>query len=232
MSAAGAQLTILVPLWKRTAHIGRLRASVEATVPEAQLLFVVSRDDRAVVDVIAYAGDQRVVVDWPGGAAGDYARKINAGYRASDRAYLFTGADDIVFQPGWYDAALDVLHDAPAGLHTRGVVGTVDDCNPRTLDGSHSTHSLVARWYADGGCCVDQAHVIYHEGYDHDYCDDELVRTAMSRGVYGHAFDAHVTHLHHMNGAAPLDPTYERGRARTRHSRRIFRQRQRLWGDR
>jgi len=112
-----------------------------------------------------------------------------------------------------------------------GVVGTVDDTNPRTIAGEHSTHSLVARWYAD--CCAvsDQPGAIYHEGYYHEFCDDELVRTAIHRGAYGHAFDAHVEHLHPMGNKAPDDETYRRGRSKSMLSRKLFSDRAPLWGD-
>jgi hypothetical protein len=185
----GDDLAIVVPLWRRTENLDRLLESVWATVPDAEVVCVVSPDD---APVLAWCNEPHdsirgwvhpILAQWPGGSPGDYSRKINTGYRASFlRPFIFTGADDIEFQPGWYEAARAEVDprrwdDGPS----IGVVGTVDDCNPRTFDGSHSTHSLVARWYADLGGCVDQAGVIYHEGYAHEYCDDELVQTAKYR---------------------------------------------------
>jgi hypothetical protein len=138
---------------------------------------------------------------------------------------LFTGADDLHFHPGWYEAARTmVTHDPRIG-----VVGTADLGNARTMDGTHSTHSLVARWYADAGGSVDADHQIYHEGYAHFFCDDELIQTAVARGAYAHALDAVVEHLHPQVGKSADDATYHRGRATAPLARRRFRKRRPLW---
>lgn len=237
----GADLTVVVPVWKRSTNLPRLLQSVVETVPDAQVALVRSRYDADLehltnVPQIAWLGDVHVVtVDGPGGTRGDYAIKINAGYRWSTRPFIFTGADDIEFTPGWYDAARALIEEpTPDYCFAKGftpisVVGTNDACNPRTFSGEHSTHTLVARWYADLGGTVDQRGVIYHEGYWHEYCDDELVQTAKMRGAYAHALDAVVAHHHPNIGAAPDDPTYQRGRVKTRHSRAHYRQRAKLW---
>jgi glycosyltransferase involved in cell wall biosynthesis len=222
----GDDLTIVIPLWRRTANIGRVYESAWAATPDAQILFVVSQGDAEVVDVVEeLTGSEYLLTDGPGGEAGDYARKINAGYRETDREWLFTGADDLLFHPGWYESAR-----AHAAIDT-GVIGTVDLCNGRTSLGEHSTHSLVARWYADFGGSMDADHMIYHEGYVHEYCDDELVQTAMMRGAYAHAFDAVVEHKHMLIDATLDDPVYRHGRRFTRLSRRLFLRRKFLWGN-
>lgn len=248
----GADLTVLVPLWRRTINITRVYDSAVAATPDVQVLFVASELDYPVVDALLDGRYEHVSMPGPGGGPGDYARKINHGYRASDRPCLFTGADDIVFDLGWYDAAralLDVPEPAvqvlgggatitgPFNMLTShvGVVGTNDQCNARTFvpdlpEYPHSTHSLIGRWYADQGASWDGPNVIYHEGYEHEYCDDELVATARLRGSYAHALDSIVRHLHPNTALAPDDETYQRGRSRTRYSRRTFLARQRLWG--
>lgn len=266
----GSDLTIVVPLWKRTSNLARLLASVDATVPAADVLLVVSADDDldgmggfisgvheldpgGVIYMTTPWGDARVLpVDWPGGMPGDYCRKINAGYLASDRPVIFTGADDIVFTDGWYAAARPLLDIAEESMQVLsggatlegpfnlmrenvvGVVGTNDACNPRTfnpLDAGypHSTHSLVARWYADLGGTLDASNLIYHPGYPHEYCDDELCQVAQHRSMYAHAQDAVVEHHHPMASRAGDDATYQRGRARSREARALFMQRRRRW---
>lgn len=232
----GAELVIVVPLWRRHKNLERLVASARDTVPDAEVLFVVSTGDRELCDAVwglmwrhAAAGEQRLYrleLAGPGGERGDYARKINAGYRYSDRPQIFTAADDLVFHPGWHEAASALL-EPPVG-----VVGTVDQCNTRTVRGEHSTHSLIARWYADAGATADGQREIYHEGYWHEYCDDELVRCAMSRGAYAHADGAVVEHVHMLLDSRLDDDVYRHGRQNTGRSRRLFLNRRRLWGDR
>lgn len=228
----GRALTIIVPIYRRTKNIPRMLASAQRATPDAEVMFVANEDDIEARLWLDEHNQRMVTVPWPAGSPGDYARKINAGYCHSDRLLLFTGADDIVFQPGWYEAATALIDQEPmhaVGVLDIGVVGTVDDLNGRTINGTHSTHTLVARWYADQGATVDQDHIIYHEGYVHEYCDDELVQTAMARRAYAHAFDAHVTHIHMLGDPGLDDEVYRHGRSATPRSKRLYGLRRRLW---
>ena len=144
-----------------------------------------------------------------------------------------------MFHHGWYAAARDVMDNPPLiGRYgeqigvcgSYGVVGTRDLCNPRTVTGAHSTHSLVARWYADVGGPIDQEHAIYHEGYVHEYCDDELIQVAMKRGEYAHSFGPPVEHVHMLLDPSLDDDVYRHGRTGTRRSRKHFILRSRMWG--
>lgn len=109
-----------------------------------------------------------------------------------------------------------------------GVVGTWDRCNKRTKR-KHSTHSLVARWYADLGT-IDEPRKILHEGYVHEYVDDELVGTALKRRAYRHCQAAVVAHLHPMAGiGVPVDEMYAAQGERMAASRPLFLERRKLW---
>lgn len=247
------ELAILIPILRRPWRVRSVYESAIAATPEANILFICSPDDGSSIDAVHAVNVEPLVVDWPSGSRGDYARKINAGYRWTVEPLLFTGADDLHFHPRWYEAA-SALIDVPVetvevmrsgiligpGTAPRvGVVGTTDLCNERTMLGEHSTHSLVARWYADMGGCADQSGIIYCEAYWHEFCDDELVQTAMARHAYVHAYDAVVEHLHPNRNpsdhprpnavAIPDDDTYRLGRERSRLSRRVFISRRRLW---
>lgn len=255
MSYDGSDLAILVPLWQRLENIPRLLVSIAEATPAAQVVWIANVDDHACASFaesrMRYShepGELSVVVPWAGGTRGDYARKINAGYRASTAPFMFTAADDVVFHPDWYARARPLIDElrmattvlsggatltGPGPIPRIGVVGTNDGSNPRTFAGAHSTHSLVARWYADQGCSADQGGMIYHEGYWHEYCDDELVQTAKARDAYAHAGDAIVEHHHPVvgphAGVVPDDDVYRHGRAHTQESRRLFRSRAWLW---
>lgn len=173
---------------------------------------------RATVDG---CGADSIVVDWPGGTPGDYASKINAGYRASTEPWLFTGADDLHFHAGWL---VNALRCRPSQ-----VIGTNDLGNERVISGRHSTHTLVARTYADNYGTVDERNKVLHEGYPHEFVDDELVATAKWRGVWAFAADAVVEHLHPDYGKAPYDEMYRAQGERMAVGRKTFRKRQRLW---
>lgn len=213
---------ILVPVLNRPHRVRPVLDSVAAATPEPhRVLFIAQADDTdelealtlAAADVLVVSPDRR-----------NYAKKINDGYRASDEALLFLAADDLDFRPDWLRRAQAMLTDSVA------VVGTNDLCNPRVMCGQHSTHTLVRRSYIETlSGVVDQPDVVLNEQYDHEYCDDELVQTAMSRRVYAHAFDSLVEHLHPNVGKAPIDATYKLGTRRTRESRMLFNRRRKLW---
>lgn len=159
----------------------------------------------------------------------NYAAKINAGaqFYASIADWYFFGADDLRFHRGWWEKAME--HALP---HV-GVIGTNDLCNPRTMRGMHSTHHLVAPWYAALGA-LDGGGPLY-EGYIHEFCDDEFVESAKKRGNWAHAVDSLVEHLHPMCGkcadpdAFEKDPHYGGMGNRIRYSRQLFLQRSVLW---
>lgn len=216
-----AEVVVLVPMLRRAHRVQPLVESLVATCPSARLLFVCSPGDGTVIQTIVAAGQEHITVTGP--EPGDYARKINAGYRATDEPLLFLGADDLSFHPGWFEAAVAVL--AP-GV---GVVGTNDLGSPRVMAGDHATHSLVTRDYVDRFGTIDEPGAILHEGYVHEYVDDELVATAKYRGAWRFAADSHVEHLHPDWGKAPTDELYAQQRERMRASRATYDARRLLW---
>lgn len=212
------EVSILVPVLDRPHRVRPLVDSIRAATPEPhEILFLADPHDRATQDAIAMVGDCRLLS--PGGS---YAHKINAGVTATDTPFVFLGADDLVFQPGWFPAAAALMSDQV------GVVGTQDTANRRVLAGEHATHSLVARWYADLGV-IDRPGQLLHEGYKHNFCDDELVATAKKRGAWAFAHDSVVEHHHPNWGTAPDDDVYRKGRAGFKLDRRLFLRRRRLW---
>ena len=221
-----SEIAILVPVLRRPHRVAPTMGSVAAatTVPH-RLLFIASPGEDAEVDALERAGADFVVVDWEPGP-GDYARKINHGYRLTEEPYLFTGADDLAFHPRWAEEAL-------ARMTGRvGVVGTNDLGNPRVMRGLHSTHSLVRRAYADERGTVDGPGAIYHEGYPHEYVDNELVGTAKHRRAWAFARRSFVEHLHPNWGKAPSDESYAAEPERIHLSRQVYESRRHLWGER
>lgn len=214
-------LAILVPMLGRAHRVHPLVESIRATC-KAHVLFLLTPGDVEVQNAVDAAGCERLEVrKLP---HGDYARKINAGYRATDEPLLFLGADDLHFHPGWYEAAVAQL--AP-GV---GVVGTNDLGSPRVMAGEHATHSLVTREYADEHGTIDGPGEILHEGYPHEWVDDELIGTAKNRGAWAMALDSHVEHLHpNWHPEVPLDALYAQQRKRMRAGAALYQVRRRRW---
>lgn len=210
-------VAVLIPVLRRPHRVRPVLESIRDTAPGARVLFIADADDLLEQVALKEAG-----ADWiaPGG---NYARKINAGITHTTEALVFTGADDLNFHSGWLQAATAKLKP---GI---GVVGTNDMCNGRVLKGIHSTHSLAARWYIEEFGTIDEPGRLLHEGYPHEFVDDELVATARHRGMYAHAHDSLVEHMHPDAAKAPMDDLYSARPQRMRLGRRIYRRRSHLW---
>lgn len=215
---------ILVPVLKRPHRVVPLLDSIERSTPMPwDVLFIPDPDDDGEIEAIEQAtqafGERRVDYSC---CEGGWATKLNHALRTDVAPRYFLGADDLEFQPGWLEAADALLSD------TIGVVGTNDLCNPRVMSGEHATHFLVADWYARLGTADDPS-VLLHEGYHHNFVDNEFIGTARHRNAYAFAEASHVKHLHPMNGTAENDEVYVKGQAGWTHDKRLARERQHLW---
>ena len=218
----GAACVVLVPVLRRPHRVAPLLASLAASQADARALFIASPGDEAEQVAVTDAGGDLLTIEAEV-APGDYARKINAGYRATGEPLMLLGADDITFRPGWLEAVIAQLRPGV------GVIGTNDLGSSRVMAGHHATHPVVTRVYADDHGTIDRPGEVLHEGYGHNFVDDELVGTAKRRGAWAFASDAIVEHHHPDWGKAPRDEVYDLGRARWAQDRLHFKQRLHLW---
>ena len=200
----GSDLAIIVPVWGRPYHIEPLLTSIYNATPDAKVLFVLSDNEKTnVKSVIEDAREEFItieskVVRWRKGSRSmsanfaDYPRKINAGFRHTKEGLVFLGATDLFFDPRWFDNAVKYIDDKIQ------VIGTNDLTNPRVLAGTHATHSLITREYGNLGT-FDNPDQVLHEGYWHEYVDDEFCATAQARGSIHYAEDSIVEHIHPLN---------------------------------
>lgn len=208
-----ADLVILVPALGRPRHVGPLLDSIERATPGARTIYLCDAGDRE--QIAAVKADGRADLDQAGG---NYAAKINRGIRESGERAIFLGADDLRFQPGWFEAAGKALERA-------GVVGVNDLIQRRRV---HTTHFLVDRAYAERGQ-IDGKPGLLSEAYEHNFVDDELIGVAKSRKQYTYCEAARVEHLHPMNGKSALDPTYQLGAESFGRDRQRFMERAQRW---
>lgn len=210
-----SDLAILVPVLGRPHRVQPLLDSVAGTTLACRVLFIADPDDRGEHDAIRAAAADMLI------HRGNYAAKIAAGVAATDEPLIFTGADDLTPLPGWLDAA-------KVRLTGRVEVVGVNDLLPRRPGREgHATHFVMTRAYAERST-IDGGPGPFHQGYAHNFCDDELIATARKRAVYVYAEGSCVRHDHPMAGGED-DDTYRKGRATFRADRRIFQRRRRLW---
>lgn len=218
---------VLIPVLNRPHRAAPVVESI-TTTSDARIVFIVSPDDHAeihAVEAVLRDGDFMLGAPWPQGP-GDYARKINLAVEETDEPLIFLGADDLIFHPEWLEHARAKARGAV------GVIGTNDLGSPRVKQGRHSTHSLITREYVEKYGTIDQPGLALHEGYRHNFVDDELVNTAKVRRAWSFARLSHVEHLHPSWGKAETDPTYKLGLSGFEKDRATFNKRRRLWGQR
>ncbi len=198
-------IDILIPVLSRPHNVKPLLESVQVTEAPYRVIFLCSPHDPLQIRACERSGAETLIVNWPAGKA-DYAKKINYGFEHSDSEWVFQGADDLKFHPGW-----DVEALADAERHGRDVIGINDLHNPRVLRGLGSTHTLFSRSYIEEqGGTTDNTGTVLCELYDHQYVDNEFVETARKRKVWVFCRTAIVEHMHPAWGLAKSDKTYKK----------------------
>jgi hypothetical protein len=129
-------IAVLVPTFGRADRLARVAANIaENTETEHRVVFAVEAEDVASIAAAAEL-DVDVVVNE---GRPNYSGAITTAYRETPAEYVFAGADDLNFQPGWDTAALALMDGWVQ------VVGTNDLLNPYVTAGLHATHCLVDR---------------------------------------------------------------------------------------
>jgi hypothetical protein len=171
----------------------------------------------------ALAGIPHLLCPWRRGR-GDWAKKINWGYKQTSAPWILLGADDVNFKPGW-----DTCLRRAFKRSGKRVLGT-QDMNPNANPaGIYSPHPLVARSYADHYGVVDKKQQIVCEQYDHNYPDRELAATAIARDEWLFVPDAIIEHLHPSVTDTPDDNTYRLGAKMAQRDYQMYVRRHKLW---
>jgi hypothetical protein len=198
------EVAVIVPVMRRPWQAAPFMASLKASTGLARVYAVADPDDERTINAWRQAG--ATVIARPG-SAGTFAEKVNYGYGATSERWIFIVGDDARFNGDWLDQAQHT-----ARLSGAKVIGTNDLGNPRVISGEHATHLLIDRDYIDEqGASWDGPGIVCHEGYGHNFVDDEIVYASKQRGVWSMAAQSIVPHLHPSWDKAPTDEVYELG---------------------
>lgn len=208
---------VIVPTVKPRAHlIDDLAVSLRASTGLARLWFVVDDEEHA-----ALCPDWAETIIEPG----SFPHKINHAYKhiPKEAPWIMVVGDDCRFQPKWLDHAQKV-----AQLYGAKVIGTNDLTNHRVVAGDHATHWMIARDYIDEqGASWDGPGVVAHEGYHHNFVDDEIVNVAKYRGVFQSALGSIVKHYHPIAGRREADVIDEQNASTWKADQKLFLERMR-----
>lgn len=217
---------VIVPTLGRPAALTPLLESLATSVGPgvARITFVLDDADTESAIAVARA--------WEAGHEfgtlfqdGTFPTKTNAGVEATAAEWVLLAADDVVFRPGWLEAALEA--EMASAAH---VIGT-NDLTPATAAGDHATMPLVRRSYIEQpGAAFDLPGAAFCEGYHHNFCETELCHLAMHRGVFVFAPESIVEHRHPSWGTREPDDTDRKGNlANVKGDEWLFLDRQARW---
>lgn len=214
---AAAEVAVLVPVMRRPQNAAPFMASLRASTGLARVYAVADRSDTDTIAAWQAAGAEVIWQD----DLGTFAKKVNYGYRNSTEPWVFIVGDDVRFHAGWYDHALHA-----ATVRGCDVVGVNDLGNPRVLAGEHATHLLIRRGYIDEhGASWDGPGVVCHEGYAHNFVDDEIVAAAKQRHMFTVALASIVEHMHPVWEKGEPDDVYALGRQSAMQDKKKFKRR-------
>lgn len=211
---------MLVPVLGRPQAVRPLLDSFLASGAErdAELLFIASETDVEEIAAIEAAGVRCLLTP-----KRSWACKINVGLRWSTEPWILCAADDVTFVEGWTQKTLAHMRCPvfpPSSLRFAGdevigdraaVVSTYDGFNDATRNGELATHPLVSRRYAVNFGTIDNKNEIAHEGYHHNYVDEEITLTARVRGRLHHSPVQILEHHHWGRHPERMDATYALG---------------------
>lgn len=219
------KLAILIPVLRRPQNIVPLLQSIQKNTPiPHETIFIASPSDKDEITALIEYGAIYMIMPEDFEGRGDYARKINTGFRVVEAEWYFTGADDLRFHPGWFGAAMQTYERSGSC-----VIGTNDLGNPLVKSGHHSTHSLVLGEYIQECGTIDEPGKVLHEGYPHEFVDTELIDTAKWRGAWSFSANSRVEHLHPNWGKGSMDSLYAAQPQRMIQGRQIYERRKLLW---
>jgi hypothetical protein len=224
---ADTMIDILIPVLGRPHRAAPLVQNIRATTTvDHRIIFVCSLgDDEQIIECNISDADLVIVAQFPAGP-GDYAKKINVSAKLSGD-WIFQGADDLVFEPNWAEAALKMADSGPG----YDVVATNDLANASVKRGQFGTHCLIRRRYITerGGTADNTPGPVLWEGYDHNFVDRELCGVAQQRGVYVFARHSRVKHNHMLWRTAAADDTYNKALRHFTADQKLFYRRAHLW---
>lgn len=206
---------ILIPSLNRPQRLRQTISYLHANTAEPhRLLFCVSDIESKVI--LSELGEW--YLDDSDDPDRRYVTRMNKLVRHIDDAdAVFFGSDDVIHHPGWLTEAWKVLEDFSC-------VVVNDGHNP------NGTQALMRAGFLPFAV-FDSPGDAFHNGYIHNFADNEQHFTAFKQGEYARAMESHVEHLHPLfqsDNAIPWDATYSNAQKGWDHDQMLFNERVQL----
>lgn len=152
-----------------------------------------------------------------------YSDALQCVYEQTDEEIFLWGNDDFYFLKDWDKIPLEMMKNKSIG-----VLG-LHDGNPNTR---YWSISLIRRKYIEEKSgVVDMPNRVLYP-YNHNYVDDELTATAISRGAWQKCMAPCIHHQHHSFkwlGDFPHDATYAKNDKKIAEDNETYHNRIHLW---
>lgn len=208
-------LAIFVPTMYRAHNLQRLFDSINATT-KCDIFGMCPMDDYDSQNLLGLYCDAW----WADEGDMRYVKRIEFMYHQTTADWFLTGSDDIVFHDHWLTDAIEYMEDY-------SVIGFEDLCNPN-LPG---TNFLIRRKYIEEQSgVIDSPNTVFHQGYFHNFCDNELVGTAKKRDEFAKCPGV-IEHRHHTVGKADNDHVYDIAQQHFHQDAELCHSREHLWSS-
>jgi hypothetical protein len=209
------KVAIFIPTLYRSHNIARVTQSIiDTTNVPYEIYFMCPEDDFETIAEIEKFGCKY----WTDTGDMRFVKRIQFMYEHTDEEWFLTGADDIVFQHGWFDAALEYMEYF-------SVISFHDECNPN----QPGTNFLIRRSYIEESSgVIDSPNTVFYQNYFHNFCDNELINTAASRYQFVQC-EGILTHYHPTIEKANWDGVYMTAQMYMNDDAHLYNSRQRLW---
>jgi len=209
------KVAIFVPTVDRPEKVERLLKSLEESTPrEDYQVYVMTKNQDTLAVAKKYGATSVLDVN------DDIrcATRMNYLLKHTKEPFIFTGSDDIIFRKDWIYEAKQFIAKGYK------IISVNDRFNP------NGTNFLVERKYIEEHSgCLDVKGVLFYPGYQHNFCDTELIASAKKRNVFAYAVKSIVEHEHWLNHKRQLDHSDMWARARFEIDKKTFEERSKLW---
>ena len=215
---ATERTTVIVPVHHRPANAAPFMRSLRASTGLVDVIAVAQSDDGETIAAWEAEGVRVQLSEHK-----SFAHKVNVAFEVVETfvetLWVFLVGDDVHFHARWLDHLQWVASQADAK-----VIGSNDLGNPAVIAGDHATHMMISSQYIrDVGASWDGPGKITHDGYRHNFVDNEIVEAAKQRGVWSMALGSLVEHLHPAwDDKRPMDETYRLGQISFERDHKLF----------